>query len=123
MSGIQRFTGAALAAAVALTASANAQAVDISKFGGLAAITLNSSATGGAGQTYNAKLQHSEDGVSGWTDITGGAFDQVTNAGPSFQRLLLNLDQLKKFVRVVDTLAGTSPTVVRAVGLTGKIAV
>jgi len=123
MSGIQRFTGASLAVAAALTVSGNAAAVDISNFTGLAAFTLNSSATGGAGQTYAPKLQQSDDGVNGFTDVPNGAFEQVTNAGPSFQRLLLNVDQLKAFVRVVDTLGGTSPTVTRAVGLTGKIAI
>ena len=108
----------ALRASAALTATDNGAAVDVSKFTGNGYVVLNSSATGGAGQTSDVKIQHSDDGATNWTD-TGVAFAQVTNAAASFQALYVPLDQFKKFVRVVNTLAGTTPTVTAGVTMIG----
>lgn len=109
----------ALRAAAAITANENGAAVNVADFNGNGYLVLNSSATGGAGQTSDVKLQHSDDGSTNWTDA-GVAFAQVTNAGASFQSLYVSLDQFKKFVRVVNTLGGTSPTVTYAVTLVGN---
>jgi hypothetical protein len=106
--------------AVALTASNNGAGVDVSAFEGNGYVTLNSSATGGAGMTSDVKLQHSADNGStdAWTD-TGVTFSQVTSAGASFQSQFLPLDQFKKYVRVVNTLGGTTPTVTFGVQMSG----
>ncbi|CAG2144443.1 hypothetical protein LMG31506_03006 [Cupriavidus yeoncheonensis] len=108
----------ALSVAAALSATNNGVAVDVSGFTGNGYVVLNSSATGGAGQTSDVKLQHSDDGVSGWAD-TGVAFDQVTNAAASYQAKYVSLDQFKKYVRVVNTLGGSTPTVTASVSLVG----
>jgi len=119
---IARLSIAALGVAAAMTATTNGPAVDVSRFTGLAKVSLNSSAMGAAGTTSNTKLQHSADGSTNWVDVPSGAFAQVTNAGSSAQDIMLNTDSLRKFVRVVDTLAGTTPTVTRSVTLIGTIA-
>lgn len=108
----------ALRAAAALATSDNGTAVDVSGFTGNGYVALNSSATGGAGQTSDVKLQHSDDGSTNWTD-TGVAFAQVTNAAASFQALYVSLDQFKKYVRVVNTLGGSTPTVTASVVMVG----
>jgi O-glycosyl hydrolase len=107
-----------LRAAAALSATDNGAAVDVSKFTGNGYVVLNSSATGAADNTSNVKIQHSDDGATGWAD-TGVAFAQVTNVAASFQSLFVSLDQFKKYVRVVNTLAGTTPTVTAAVSMVG----
>lgn len=102
----------------AISATDTGPAVDVSKFTGNGYIILTSSATGGAGQTSDVKLQHSDDGSTNWAD-TGVSFAQVTNAAASFQPLYVSLDQFKKYVRVVNTLAGSSPTVTASVVVVG----
>ena len=109
----------ALRVAAAITASENGAAVNVGDFTGNGYLVLNSSATGGAGQTADVKIQHSDDGTTNWTD-SGVAFTQVTNAGASLQAQYVSLDQFKKFVRVVSTLGGTSPTVTYSVSLVGN---
>lgn len=118
LAGIQLI---ALAVAVRLSATnAGTAAVDVSGFSGEARLVLNSSAGEGASHTMTTKLQHSADGSTGWSDVPDAAFAQVTNAAASFQTLTLNIDKCKKFVRVVDTLAGTTPFFTRSVELLAK---
>lgn len=108
----------ALRSSASITATDNGPAVNVSEFTGNGYVILNSSATGGPGQTSDVKLQHSDDGTNNWSDADV-AFAQVTNAGASFQSLYVSLDGLKKFVRVVNTLAGSSPTVTFGVAVVG----
>lgn len=120
---ITRLTSVALAAPATLTASNNATGVDISRFGGLAKAILNSTAAGdAAGETADVKLQHSADNATGWADVPNAAFAQVTNAAASHQEILVQTDRCKKFVRVVTTMAGASPSVTRGVTLVGTLA-
>lgn len=96
----------ALSAPARATASTNHAGVDVSNLQGKALVTLNHSAMEGAAQTSDVKLQHSDDGATGWTD-TGYAFAQVTTAGGAkLQTLLVDADRFKKYVRPVSTLAG-----------------
>lgn len=68
--------------------------------------------------TVDAKVQHSDTGVSGWTDVTGAAITQITAIDKTAE---IPLDVMaaaaKRYVRVVITPAftgGTSPTVLVA---------
>jgi hypothetical protein len=108
-----------LAASQRVTASTNGGAVDLSLFTGNALFVLNASATEGAGQTADLKIQTSADGATGWVDA-GISFAQVTNAGASYQKVLATTDGLKKYARVVSTLGGTSPAVTYGVTVIGK---
>jgi hypothetical protein len=107
-----------LATAVALTATGNGVSVNVQDFHSFAKIVLNSSAVNAG--TSVTKLQHSDDGSTGWTD-TGDTFAAVTTvAATGHQEILVNADKFKKFVRVVDTLAGGATAVVRSVQLVGS---
>jgi len=114
-----RKTIATLAAPATLDATTNSDAVDVSQFHGLVDFVLTSTATGGEGQTSTVKIQHSDDGSTGWAD-TGVAFDAVDDAEGSVQSVRVSVDQLKKYVRVVTTLDGTDPTVGTGVLLIGS---
>ncbi len=108
----------ALATAVALTASGNGVAVDVGQYQGLALLVLNSSGVNAG--TSVTKLQHSDDGSTNWSD-TGDQFAAVTtDANTGKQEITVNADKFKKFVRVVDTLAGGANAVVRSVQLVGR---
>jgi len=106
----------ALAAAARITATGNGSAVDVRPYKGHALLVLNSSATEASDNTLNVKVQHSADGSTGWTD-TGVAFAQVGNAAASAQVVEVNVDRFKRYIRVVSTLAGTTPAATRSVEL------
>lgn len=111
-------TSIALAVSASITASGNGSAVNVQDFHGLAKLVLNSGVTNAG--TNTIKLQHSDDGSTNWTD-TGDTFAAVTTvAATGQQELMVNCDKYKKFVRVVDTLAGGATAVVRGVSLVGS---
>ena len=105
--------------AAAITASANGAGVDVSAFEGDVKFTLDSSAGGGGDHTLDAKLQHSDDNVT-FVDIVGGVFTQVTNAAAAYEAIILSGNALKKYVRGVDTVAGTGPTFSRGLSMVGE---
>lgn len=109
---------ASLAAVATVTENGNGAAFDLRAYDGDIRLVLDSTATGGADETLDVKIQHSADN-STWAD-SGIAFAQVTNAAASYQVLAVNADKFKRYIRAVDTVAGTTPTATRAVSLVGK---
>ena len=103
-----------VAAPVRVSASANRTGVDIRDYVGDIVVTLSSSAGGGITPTLDVKLQESDDN-STFTDITGAAFAQVTDAADSTESIVIDADATKRYIRAVDTVAGTSPTFDRAI--------
>jgi hypothetical protein len=117
---IARLTQAVVAFSKRITATDTSAAIDLSKYTGEVLFTLNSSAPEGAAQTSDVKLTHCDTSGGTYTD-SGIAFDQVTTAGgASFQSKLRNVDGLKQFVKVVNTLGGASPAITYGVTITGK---
>ena len=110
-------TGIVLAVSASITATGNGAAINVSDFQGICQLIMNSGPTNAG--TNTVKLQHSDDGSTNWVDVPNGAFPAVgtTAASPS---ITMNSDALKKFVRVVDTLAGGANAVVRGVSLVGR---
>ncbi|MDX2074699.1 MAG: hypothetical protein SFX19_10125 [Alphaproteobacteria bacterium] len=105
-----------LAGVASRTSNLDGSAIDLKDYDGEAVIVLDSSAaTAGSSPTLDVKLQESADGSTGWTDVTGGAFTQVTNAA-SKQKLSINTDECKRYIKAVGTLGGTStPTFIYGV--------
>ncbi len=103
---------AIIAAVAAITSTAGLTAVDISEFEGPIDILLHhAAATGSSTPTVTPKLQHSVDGSTNWADVTDGAFTAITGTA-GLQRKELNVDRLRKFVRLYNTVSGTSPSAV-----------
>ncbi|AZB63868.1 hypothetical protein EBL87_09010 [Cereibacter sphaeroides] len=108
-----------LAALAALTATGNGSAVDVAEFVGHAQLILSHSAPGGTTPTWDFKLQTSDDGSTGWEDyhtfaqIAGGASAGIVTAE-------IDADGLGKYVRLVRTAGGTSPTISAALSIVGK---
>lgn len=96
--------------AVRVTATGNGSAVDLNALAGDIAYTLMSSAGGGTSPTLDVKLQDSADGSTGWADISGATFTQVTDAADSHETIVVDSDAHKRHVRAVKTVSGTSPT-------------
>lgn len=120
---MSKLTPIALAPAASLTATYNNPGVEISDFTGNAQLILDANQPA-AGQTLDVKLQHSRDNGStdAWADA-GVSFNQVTNAGgASYQVQDLSVDGLKKYVRVVSTIAGSATALARGVYMVGNLA-
>lgn len=109
---------AVVAAAAAATVTANGTGVDVSSFVGQGIFLLTSAAGTGTAPLYDAKLQESDTLGGAYTDIAGAAFTQVGGAA-SAQKIAVNLDAAKSFIRVAETLGGTGPSFVRSVSLLG----
>ena len=102
------------------TATANGPAVDILDYEGYAAAILQSAAGTGTTPTLDVKLQDSADGSTGWADIAGAAFAQVTNAAASKQIVKFNASAARRYIRAVATVGGTTPSFACAVSFIGK---
>jgi len=111
-----------LAPAVDITAAATVDgaALNIRDYEGDLKFTHDSSAGAGADNTNDVVIQHSDDGVTDWVNVVGGAFTQVTNAAAAFQTLTISTARLKAFVRKRETTAGTGIGFARSVSMIGE---
>lgn len=116
---MQKISILAVRPSATITASeAGTTAVDVSDFQGLAKLSLNSSVVNAG--TSAVKLQDSADGATGWADVPNAAFANVTTvAATGQQEIMLNADRLKRFVRIVNTLAGGANAQAYGVQLVG----
>jgi hypothetical protein len=110
---------ASLLGADSRNASANGTGFDLQGSNdaeGEAIVILDSEAGSGTTPTLNVKLQDSADNSS-WADITGKTFTEVTDGGAGFQKISINTNDVRRYVRAVGTLGGTSPVFVYGVSL------
>jgi len=106
----------------ARTSTVTGTGVDIRPYQGALKIVLNSAAGSGTSPTLDVKIQDSEDGSS-YADVSGAVFAQVTTTA-STQSIRLDTRRIRRLVRVVGTIGGTSPSfnfAVIAVGQTQVI--
>jgi hypothetical protein len=108
-----------LQVAARLAATTTSAAVDLSDYTGEVLFVLNASVTEAADNTADVKLQHCDTSGGSYVD-SGIAFTQVTNAAASFQTIKTSVDGLKQFVKVVSTLAGTTPKCTLGVSMFGR---
>jgi len=86
------------------TTTANSTGVDLLPYEGKMLCTLDAEA-GGSGITYAVKLQDSADNSS-FTDLSGAAFSTTGANAASVQKLAVNIDDARRYVRAVITVAG-----------------
>lgn len=95
--------------APSITATGNGTGVDVTDFVGKIAIVLSAKNIAGTTPTLDVKLQDSADN-STFADVTGAVFTQVTDAGTkaaTLEKISINVDSLRRYVRVVKTIGGT----------------
>jgi hypothetical protein len=107
------------AAAVTATTT-NGTALDIRDWDGIAIIVLDAKNVAGVTPTLDVKIQDSADGSTGWADVTGAAFPQVSTAqSPAI--ITLDVNACKQSIRTVATIGGTStPSFIWSVNLIGE---
>jgi hypothetical protein len=86
------------------TATANSTGVDLLLYEGKMLCTLDAEA-GGSGITYAVKLQDSADNSS-FDDLSGAVFSTTAANAASVQKLAVNIDDARRYVRAVITVAG-----------------
>lgn len=103
----------------ARTATGQTSGIDLQTYDGDVVFLLDSAAGTGTSPTLDVTIEDSADNSS-FAAITGAAFTQVTGTA-SAQKLVVNKDSARRYVRVKYTIAGTSPSFtfsVNAVGVT-----
>jgi len=101
------------------TADANGAGADLQGYQGVLKIVLDSGAGGGTTPTLDVKIQDSADN-STFADVLGKVFTQVTGASASIQSLAIDTRAVRRYIRAVIAIAGTSPTFGLAVAVIGQ---
>ena len=95
-------------------------AIDLLDYEGDIAVVLCAEA-GSSGVTYAGKLTAADTAAGDYTDVTGGAFTTTTANTASVQKISVNSDNIKRFIKAVVTVAGgTGDGAVTIVGLGSK---
>ena len=113
LNALSQALGLVLAAAARRTTTLTGTEIDVLHYEGVALIVLNASAGTGTTPTLDVKLQHSDTTTSGdFADVTTGAFTRVTEVSGTagVQVLRVNVSDLKRYLRVIGTIAGTTPS-------------
>ncbi len=119
MANLTEFDVKVLLGAGARTASASGSGVDLQPLthaGGRAMKAfVDVAAVSGTTPTLDLKMQESDDNSS-WSDIAGAAFVQKTAVGQDS----IHFRTIKRYVRVVATIGGTTPSFTFGVYLMGQ---
>lgn len=103
------FTSVEVAPVLRRTSTLTGSAIDIKDYvGKMKFILASAAAAAGSSPTLDVKLQDSADGSSGWADISGATFTQVTDAADATEEIGVNIDGVKRYIRAVGTIGGTS---------------
>ena len=115
---VDALTSAEVIPCAVRTATVNGAAVNVREYVGRVAFTLASAAMTTA-DTLDVKIQGSADGSTGWADVAGATFAQVTDAADAYETITVEIGAHQPYVRAVGTIAGTTPSVAFSVGMMG----
>lgn len=102
----------------AVTSNTNGTGVDIRDHEDSVCIILASAAGTGTSPTLDVKVQDSADN-STFADVSGLTFTQITSAAASYQKLTVKTRAVRRYIRLVYTVGGTSPSFILASSLVG----
>ena len=108
----------AAVASASVTATATSSAIDLKEFDGDVLLVLNCAAGTGSSPTLDIKVQDSDETGGTYADLSGATFTQVTDSA-SLQTLEVNKDECKRFIKIVQTVGGSSPVFVYGISLVG----
>ena len=105
-------------AAGTYVASGDGAGIDLQGYQGVLKIVLDSGAGGGTTPTLDVKIQDSADN-SIFADVSGKVFTQVTDIA-SIQSLAIDTRAVRRYIRAVLTIGGSTPTFGLAVIAVGQ---
>ena len=103
----------------ARTSTVTSSAVDVRAYKGGFVLQQLVGVVSGTTPTLDGKIQTSADGSTGWVDISGATFTQVT-ATDSFAKIGFGVRETLGYIRYVGTIAGTTPSFTMGVVFLGK---
>ena len=115
---LDKLTITAGVATAAVTSTATSSAIDLLEYDGDVLLILDSAAGGGSSPTIDIKLTESDASSGTYTDLSGATFTQVTGSA-SMQTLVINKDTSKRYIKIVQTIGGSSPTFTFSINLVG----
>ena len=115
---LEKLTVVAGVATAAVTSTATSSAIDLLEYDGDVLLILDSAAGGGSSPTLDIKLTECATTGGTYTDLSGATFTQVTGSA-SMQTLAINKDECKRFIKIVQTIGGSSPTFTFSINLIG----
>lgn len=118
-------TATLLATNTTLTATTTNAGVDVHGYVGQPVLILSYTNGVGTNATLDVRVQTSASLATGYTDVSGAAFTQVTNAIPGAAGILtigVNPNAVSKYIRVVQTIGGTdTPTFDTSIIMVGRL--
>ena len=115
---LDKLTVTAGVATAAVTATATSSAIDLLEFDGDILLVLDSAAGTGSSPTLDIKLTNSDASSGTYTDLSGATFTQVTGSA-SMQTLVINKDSAERYVKIVQTIGGSTPSFTFSINLIG----
>ena len=115
---LEKLEISAAVASASVSATATSSAIDLKDFDGDVLLVLNCAAGTGSSPTLDVKVQDSDETGGTYGDLSGATFTQVTTSA-SLQTLEVNKDECKRFIKVVQTVGGSSPVFVYGISLIG----
>ena len=115
---LEKLEISAAVASASVSATATSSAIDLKDFDGDVLLVLNCAAGTGSSPTLDVKVQDSDETGGTYGDLSGAAFTQVTTSA-SLQTLEVNKDECKRFIKIVQTVGGSSPVFVYGISLVG----
>ena len=108
VNALAQAAGLTLAESDERNADLDGTAIDLQAYEGVGLFSLNSGAGTGTAPKLAAKLQHCATSGGTYADVTGGGFADVEDAAV-LEILKLNVANLKRYVKLIGTLTGTTP--------------
>ncbi len=115
---LEKLEISAAVASASVSATATSSAIDLKDFDGDVLLVLNCAAGTGSSPTLDVKVQDSDETGGTYGDLSGAAFTQVTTSA-SLQTLEVNKDECKRFIKLVQTVGGSSPVFLYGISLVG----
>jgi hypothetical protein len=116
---MSEFTQVEIKKAARVTTTTSQTGIDISKYIGTIKLPYSVTAVSGTTPTLAAKIQESDTVGGTYTDVTGGGYTGLTDAD-GFETLHLETRKLKSFIRLTETLGGSSPVYDSGLVLVGR---
>jgi hypothetical protein len=104
-----------------ITTTTTSSAIDLLGFiGNLEFILASNKGTGNADNTNTVTVTQCATSGGSYVAVTGGAFTAVDGTTSSVQSIPLSTRYLMRFVKIVQTLAGTNPSYASTVLIQGE---
>ena len=115
---LDKLTVVAGKATGAVTSTATSSAIDLLEYDGDVLLVLDCAAGTGTSPTLDVKITNSDASSGTYTDLSGATFTQVTDSA-SMQTLVINKDSAERYIKIVQTITGSSPSFTFSINLIG----